>query len=309
MADVRETIDAPLQPRTLRRRAGRGGGRARRRRRAALRAVADSHRDAGSCSRASSGLSEGTLRDRMTERFGETPPLARAADVAPVLEELYRERGYLRATVRVGAADRRARSGSRDAGLRRRPRARARSSRTRPITGRPLEPPAQIEERLRIKPGQPYEPGALATRLADYLTWMRHRRYYEAVGVGAAAAIHRRPNPGRRHRRRPAGTARHRRVHRRPAAQGQDRRAGADRARRIGRSGSARRLGGPDQGLPEPAGLLEGRGHDARAARKPTGGSRWSSTSSAAQLYHVAPGGDRDQRQQGGVGRRLSARS
>ena len=47
------------------------------------------------------GLSEGTLRGRMVERFGETPPLARAAEVAPALEELYRERGYLRATVRV----------------------------------------------------------------------------------------------------------------------------------------------------------------------------------------------------------------
>ena len=43
------------------------------------------------------GLSEGTLRGRMIERFGETPPLARAADVAAGLEELYRERGYLRA--------------------------------------------------------------------------------------------------------------------------------------------------------------------------------------------------------------------
>jgi outer membrane protein assembly factor BamA len=47
------------------------------------------------------GLSEGTLRGRMIERFGETPPLARAADVAAALEELYHERGYLRASVQV----------------------------------------------------------------------------------------------------------------------------------------------------------------------------------------------------------------
>src|SRR5262249_7114317 len=39
------------------------------------------------------GLSEGTLRDRMTERFGATPPVAKAADVAAALKELYTERG------------------------------------------------------------------------------------------------------------------------------------------------------------------------------------------------------------------------
>jgi outer membrane protein assembly factor BamA len=34
-------------------------------------------------------------------------------------------------------------------------------------------------------PGQPYQPGELRRRLADYVTTLRHRRYYEASGNAA----------------------------------------------------------------------------------------------------------------------------
>ena len=47
------------------------------------------------------GLPEKMLRGRMIERAGETPPLARAPDVAAALEELYHERGFLRAAVKI----------------------------------------------------------------------------------------------------------------------------------------------------------------------------------------------------------------
>jgi outer membrane protein insertion porin family len=125
------------------------------------------------------GLSEGTLRARMTERFGAAPPLVRAADVAAALKALYQERGFLAATIAMappivehaphgttlvfdihaGAQTRIAQS---------------------TITGHPLEPAARVVERLHIASGQPYQPEELHSQLTDYVTWMRQRRYYEA---------------------------------------------------------------------------------------------------------------------------------
>jgi outer membrane protein insertion porin family len=124
-------------------------------------------------------LSEGALRGRMIERFGETPPLVRAADVAAALQELYDERGYLQASVKIGTPivehdpDRATLVFDVTAG----PRTTiARSA----ITGRPIDPAAAVQSRLQIVPGQPYQPGELRARLADYVTVMRHRRYYQA---------------------------------------------------------------------------------------------------------------------------------
>ena len=57
------------------------------------------------------------------------------------------------------------------------------------VTGRPLEPAAKIQARLEIMPGQPYEPGELRRRLADYVTTLRHRRYYEASANAAPPAF------------------------------------------------------------------------------------------------------------------------
>lgn len=125
------------------------------------------------------GLSEGMLRGRMVERFGETPPLARAADVAAALVELYHDRGYLQAAVAAlppvleHDPDRATLAFDVTAGPRT-------TIAHVTITGHPLDPPGAIESRLQIQPGQPYQPGELATRLADYVTAMRHRRYYEA---------------------------------------------------------------------------------------------------------------------------------
>src|SRR5258708_26541430 len=105
--------------------------------------------------------------------------VARAADVAAALVELYHERGYLNASVTVAPPvvehnpDRATLVFDVNAG----PRTIIAHS---TIAGHPLEPAAAIEARLQILPGQPYEPAELATRLADYKSWMRHRRYYEA---------------------------------------------------------------------------------------------------------------------------------
>ena len=45
------------------------------------------------------GLDEGLLRRTMANRFGASPPVGRAAEVARTLEQLYHDRGYLRAVV------------------------------------------------------------------------------------------------------------------------------------------------------------------------------------------------------------------
>src|SRR5262245_12276756 len=130
------------------------------------------------------GLSEGTLRSRMIERFGQTPSATRATDVAATLLQLYQDEGFLSATVKPAAPiiehdpDRTTLVFDINAV----PRTTiARST----ITGRPLETPAQIQARLQINPGQPYQPAELRTRLNDFVTSMRHRRHYEA-----AATVH-----------------------------------------------------------------------------------------------------------------------
>ena len=46
------------------------------------------------------GLSSGTLREGITERFGPTPSATRATEVAQRLQEVYNERGYLGAAIR-----------------------------------------------------------------------------------------------------------------------------------------------------------------------------------------------------------------
>src|SRR6185369_4458327 len=103
------------------------------------------------------GLSEGALRTRMTERFGATPPVIRAADVAASLEQLYYGHGYVTATVKPGAPiiehdpDRATLVFDVNAGPH------VAIERTT-VTGQPLEPIVRVEQRLKIAAGSPYEP-------------------------------------------------------------------------------------------------------------------------------------------------------
>jgi outer membrane protein insertion porin family len=125
------------------------------------------------------GLSESTVRRQMTERFGETPPITRAADVAASIQQFYGDRGYLGATVRAAPPviehdpDRATLVFDIAAGART---TIARST----VTGRPLSPAAQIQSRLQIEPGQPYQPAELRERLDALVTSMRERRHYQA---------------------------------------------------------------------------------------------------------------------------------
>ena len=130
--------------------------------------------------RGRTALPESLLRDRMTERFGATPPLGKAGEVATVLQQLYQERGYLSAVVRPiepiieHDPDRATMVLSVEAG----PRTTIGRS---TIAGQPLEPVSRVIQRLHVGVGDPYEPADLRTRLADYVDWMRKRGYYQAV--------------------------------------------------------------------------------------------------------------------------------
>jgi outer membrane protein insertion porin family len=125
------------------------------------------------------GLSEGALRDRMIERFGSTPAIAQAADVASALQQLYADSGYLQASVKPAAPiiaqdpDRATLVFDVTAG----PRVLiARAA----VTGNPLEPAARVVQRLHFAAGEPYQPGDLRERIGAYLAWMRRQGHYQA---------------------------------------------------------------------------------------------------------------------------------
>jgi outer membrane protein insertion porin family len=134
------------------------------------------------------GLSEALLRERMAERFGETPPVGRAADVAAGLENLYREHGYLEADVRAAPPivehdpDRTTLVFDVNTGER------ARISRTN-IVGDPIEPQAELIARLGVQPGQPYQPAEIRRKLAEHVERLRHRGYYQASASVESATI------------------------------------------------------------------------------------------------------------------------
>ena len=134
------------------------------------------------------GLGESAVRGHIRDRFGDTPPLTRAADVAASLQQFYADRGYLSARVTAAAPiiehdpDRATLVLDVAAG----PRTTiARST----VTGRPLVSAADIQSRLHIRPGEPYEPADLRDRLDSLVTSMRKRRYYEATATVVAPAF------------------------------------------------------------------------------------------------------------------------
>jgi outer membrane protein insertion porin family len=125
------------------------------------------------------GLPEGTLRSRVADRFGATPSLSRANDVAAALVDLFHERGYFSATVTPAppilehAPHRATAVFDVNAGSQTRI---AKSN----VLGHPLEPVESVRARLQIAPEQPYEPGELQRRLTEYIAWMRRQQHFEA---------------------------------------------------------------------------------------------------------------------------------
>jgi outer membrane protein insertion porin family len=125
------------------------------------------------------GLSEGLLRRTVTGRFGASPPIGRAAEIARILEEqLYADHGYLRADVQALTIDDPRDAASTvlvfevDAG----PRARIADVQLIGHVG----DAAPFLQRIGAVSGAPYEPLRLDDRLARHVEDLRRAGRYEA---------------------------------------------------------------------------------------------------------------------------------
>jgi outer membrane protein insertion porin family len=130
------------------------------------------------------GLSEGLVRDTITERFGRAPQPGRAQEVTRELERLYQDRGYFRASIRPGSAElhnpeRSILTFDIDAG----PQARVGEI---AVIGTPRAPREELLGRLDVAPGQPYRREQLNARLADYTKRLKKRQYLRAEASHAA---------------------------------------------------------------------------------------------------------------------------
>jgi outer membrane protein assembly complex protein YaeT len=128
------------------------------------------------------GVSEGTLRQWLTDRFGATPSLGRASDIATTFEEIYFDNGYPKATVKAAPPviehnpDRTILVFDVNAG----PEARVANV---SLQGTLLDTKEQVLERIGVAPGRPYRRPDLQKKLADYVTRMRRRGYYQATAT------------------------------------------------------------------------------------------------------------------------------
>ena len=113
--------------------------------------------------RGETGLPDRVLRDAVTLRFGTQPPLGRATDIARTLEEMYRDHGYLRASVQPRPLDA---PGTEPGDLVSdvSPGARA-ALRNIEFRGEPDDAVARVRGVLGLRSGGPYEPSDLRRRL------------------------------------------------------------------------------------------------------------------------------------------------
>ena len=125
------------------------------------------------------GLDEGLLRRAMLNRFGASPPVGRAPEVARTLEQLYRDHGFLRAVVNPVATemhdpDRTLLAFEIDPG----PRAVVGSVQ---VEGSPAEGRDAFLKTVHASPSSPYEPVAIDAALAAYVQRLHKRGRFEAA--------------------------------------------------------------------------------------------------------------------------------
>jgi outer membrane protein insertion porin family len=124
------------------------------------------------------GIDPERLQTALVDRFGSSPPIGRSADMARLVEDELRARGYLRARVTPQVSlehdpDRATLVFRVDPGVR------ARIGEVQ-IVGSPEEPPGDLLERLEIASGAPYEREVLNERADRYVAERRARGHYEA---------------------------------------------------------------------------------------------------------------------------------
>ena len=127
------------------------------------------------------GVDAGRLRRAIVDRYGVSPPLGRTADVARIVADSLRARGYLHATVTpradiVHVPEHAVLVLTIDPG----PRA---TIGTVDVVGAAGVSRADVLSALGIAPGAPYESEDLAARTARYVEAQRKRGHYEAKVV------------------------------------------------------------------------------------------------------------------------------
>ena len=124
-------------------------------------------------------LSRGRLRDTVRDRFGPTPPIGRADEVARTLTRVYQDEGYLSANVRTEAEelhdpDRTVLRFHIESG----PRALIGRSQ---VEGNPLTSAAALLRRIGATSGAPYRAPRIQQRLDEYRADLREDGYYQAT--------------------------------------------------------------------------------------------------------------------------------
>lgn len=124
------------------------------------------------------GLSEGDLRQLLSERFGAAPPAGRTDDVVRTLTAFYRDRGYVEARIvpRIEPThnpDRATMLIEIEAGSRA-------TIQHVDVERVPTEERAAVLAALGARIGQPYDAPAIQRRLEEYENTLRSRGYYEA---------------------------------------------------------------------------------------------------------------------------------
>ncbi len=124
------------------------------------------------------GLSRRDLRRMITDRFGASPPVGRAADAQALIADVLRQRGYFHASVTPRAdiahdPDRATLVFEIDPGTRT-------TIASASVVGDAAEPPNEILSTLRLTTGAPYEPDVVGTRIDRYIEGQRRHGYYEA---------------------------------------------------------------------------------------------------------------------------------
>jgi outer membrane protein insertion porin family len=124
------------------------------------------------------GVDEGALRRAITDRYGATPPLARAPDMVRIVEAVLAERGYLHATATPQA---RVEHEPEQASLTFTitPNTRTTIGAVN-VVGEPTVTHAELVRRLGLTRGTPFQRDRLDANIVRYVAERRTRGYYEA---------------------------------------------------------------------------------------------------------------------------------
>jgi outer membrane protein assembly complex protein YaeT len=127
------------------------------------------------------GVSEGVVRSAVVNRFGTSPPVGRTQEVARLIEQLYHEHGFLRATVVPVATERHDPDRTvLDFDITPGPHA---VVGTVQIEGQPPEGRDAFLRLIHAAPAQAYEPTTITEEMSKYVQKLRRRARYLAAGT------------------------------------------------------------------------------------------------------------------------------